>query len=46
MLLRQNAEGQDTSHATTSSIPEAPQKQVPQRVEDELPDSVYDTGSN
>ncbi|CZR55413.1 uncharacterized protein PAC_05300 [Phialocephala subalpina] len=42
----ENSKGQGVSHATDSSVPEPVQRKAPASVEDKLPDSVHDTGSN
>lgn len=41
-----NEYGQGASHAGHSNVPEGIQKAAPKGVEDSLPDSVHDTGSN
>lgn len=46
MSAPQNSKGQGISHATDSSVPDTVQRKVPQSFEDELPDSVHNTGSN
>lgn len=42
----ENSKGQGVSHAGNSSVPESIQRKAPAGLEDQLPDSVHDTGSN
>jgi hypothetical protein len=45
-MASQSNQGQGVSHASDSSVPESVQRQAPKKLEDELPDSVHNTGSN